>query len=119
MSQPQSVEELKSNLYKAAGQTVIVEMMREVDARLEKGADLEMFQLESILVMLKNDIAPLVMLSMDPKLPFIYVTMKKIVESMIKKMRMAQELDEQQEYSYGFPAKDELAYDPGAFNYTP
>ena len=110
---------VKTNIYEVAGETAMIEMLKEITATLEKRADLDMFQLESMLTIVKNDIAPLVMLSMDPKLPFIYLAMKKILESMVDRLKQAREQHEQKEYAYGFPAAEEMDFDQGAFGVQP
>lgn len=110
---------VKTNIYEVAGETAMIEMLKEITATLEKRADLDMFQLESMLTIVKNDIAPLVMLSMDPKLPFIYLAMKKILESMVDRLKQAREQHEQKEYAYGFPAAEEMDFDQGAFGFQP
>ena len=110
---------VKTNIYEVAGETAMIETLKEITATLEKRADLDMFQLESMLTIVKNDIAPLVMLSMDPKLPFIYLAMKKILESMVDRLKQAREQHEQKEYAYGFPAAEEMDFDQGAFGFQP
>jgi hypothetical protein len=110
---------VKTNIYEVAGETAMIEMLKEITATLEKRADLDMFQLESMLTIVKNDFAPLIMLSMDPKLPFIYLAMKKILESMVDRLKQAREQHEQKEYAYGFPAAEEMDFDQGAFGFQP
>jgi hypothetical protein len=113
-------KEIRSNLYEAAGEAAGIEILKGIEATLEKqGGDLEAFQLEALLTMLKNDFAPLVLQASSPKLPFIYVAMRKIVESMMNRSKQAQDEHEQSEYAYGFPASDELAEEPGAFDFSP
>ena len=114
-----SETKVKTNIYEAAGETVVINMLKEINARLEKHADLDMFQVESMLTIVKNEFAPLVMMSMDPKLPFIYLAMKKILESMRDRLKQAREQHEQKEYAYGFPAAEEMDFDQGAFGFSP
>jgi hypothetical protein len=108
---------VKTNVYEAAGEGTSLGILRAIIATIEKGADLQLFQLEALLKIVENDIAPLVMFAASPRLPFIYLAMKKIIENQINEHKKAQKDSEQLDYSYGWPATEELEQNPKAFDF--
>jgi hypothetical protein len=109
---------IQSNVFETAGECFAIGELRRIEATLEKGADLEMFQIDMLLNLITNNIAPIILAAADPKLLFVYIPLRKIVEDMKKNKQQAQQQHEQNEYAYGFPAVDEEAEEPEAFNFS-
>lgn len=109
---------VRTSAYRVAGEAAGIEVLREGLAAFERRADMSQFQLETLLAIVKNDVAPMMQFATDPKLIFAYVIMRKIVESLIKQNQVAQKDDQQTDYAYGFPASEEIANGPEAFNFS-
>jgi len=92
--------------YLLAGSKFTETEMKKICAVIEKESaqGLETFQLDMILSILKNQIAPMAITV--PAVMFAYIALKKIIESMRDKSAKAQE-GEQEQYMFGFPATSE------------
>jgi len=104
---PNSIEQEENSYiipYSLAGSKFTEQEMKKVCAAIEKEAGLETFQLDMILSILKNQIAPIAITA--PAVLFAYIALKKIIESLRDKSAKAQET-EQEDYMFGFPASTE------------
>lgn len=108
---------IKTNPYEIAGEAEAQNILREIEATLDKEGDLQVFQIDMLLKLLKSNMAPLVVGASSAVLIFAYEAMKKILESMKKNLMKAQKEYEQNSYSYGFPASDEFNDSPSAFDF--
>lgn len=89
-----------------------VSELRRITAMLEKHADLSAFQLDIILSILKDKIAPLVVGSGNIPVLFAYQAIKKLIENMKEqKLKAMEEPNSMQDSSlYDFPILDQPSY---------
>lgn len=108
---------IHTNPYEIAGEAEAQRILKEISAVLDKKGDLQLFQLDMLLSLLKNQIAPLVVGAGAATIIFAYEAMKKLLENMKNSKMKAQQEYEQDQYSYGFPMSDEFNEDPSAFDF--
>lgn len=107
-----------TNPYRVAGEQEAQEILEAIVAKIEKRAgDLDMFQLESLLAILRGKMAELVLHSNDPQMPFLYKAMRGMLEQMLDRQRLGQVDHEQRDYSYGIPMMPEIEEQPEAFDF--
>jgi len=87
------------------GELMAVNMLKETLAKLEKTSDLELFQIDQLLQIIKTQFAPLVIMGANFKILLAYSALKKIIENMKKDKTKAQEKTDNNDERWGYPSE--------------